>query len=401
MSRIRDAISALRGVQGNRGLEAWEMIMRDRGWSPPAATRVDQETALRHSGVWACRRLRANVLGMLPVDGYRKIDGVSVEVPLPEVFRKPYPGWTFGEWRWAASWDRDGYGNSLGIVHATDALGRPAVIESVSMSDASIIVRDRAVKEVRVNGEIIPLSHVWLETLYRPAGSPLGLSPIVAAAWSIGGYLAAQKYGLEWYDNDKPMPKGTLRNTERSLLDPAMAKAVRDQFKASVAGADIFVTGRDWEWTPEKIDFLAAGFIEMYRWGIADICRFMDVPGDLIDASQSGSSVTYARIDQRNLQFLVMSLQSAITRDENRLSDLLAAPRVVRFNTSAILRLDELTRQQIIAGQITSRVLAPSEARAIEDRPPFTEDQLAEFDRLFPSRGPVPVTTTGQWEAPK
>jgi hypothetical protein len=46
----------------------------------------------------------------------------------------------------------------------------------------------------------------------------------------------------------------------------------------------------------------------------------------------------------------------------------------------------------------TSRVLAPSEARALEDLPPFTDEQLAEFDRVYgaPRSNPVPATTTSE-----
>jgi hypothetical protein len=40
---------------------------------------------------------------------------------------------------------------------------------------------------------------------------------------------------------------------------------------------------------------------------------------------------------------------------------------------------------------ITSRWLAPSEVRALEDRKPFTESQLAEFDRLFGDANPKPA----------
>ena len=86
---------------------------------------------------------------------------------------------------------------------------------------------------------------------------------------------------------------------------------------------------------------------------------------------------------QRNLQFLIHNLGPTLYRRERRLSRLLPQPRFVKFNTSALLRMDDETRAQVIAERIQSRTLAPSEARALENLPPLTEAQIAEFDRLF------------------
>jgi hypothetical protein len=93
--------------------------------------------------------------------------------------------------------------------------------------------------------------------------------------------------------------------------------------------------------------------------------------------------MTYANITQRNLQLLVMNLGPAIIRRESALSGILVQPRYVKLNTDSLLRLDPLTRAQAIETAIQSRTLAPSEARELENRPPFTDKQLAEFDRLF------------------
>ena len=136
-----------------------------------------------------------------------------------------------------------------------------------------------------------------------------------------------------------------------------------------------------------------ANWIEAKQYGIQDIARFFDCPGDLIDAAVSGKSITYASITQRNLQFLIMHLGPAVARRENALSKLTSRPRYVKLNSDALLRMDPQARALTIATQINSRVLAPSEARELEDRPPFTEAQMAEFDRLLGQ--PKATTPTG------
>nr|WP_269149532.1 phage portal protein [Streptomyces acidiscabies] len=115
----------------------------------------------------------------------------------------------------------------------------------------------------------------------------------------------------------------------------------------------------------------------------------------------SGSSVTYASMTQRNLQFLIMNLGPAVGRREDAFSrKLVSGPRFVKLNTDALLRMDPEARARTIGARITNRTLAPSEARALDNLPPFTEDQLAEFDRLFGARSVPAQPTTAVPGAP-
>jgi phage portal protein BeeE len=128
--------------------------------------------------------------------------------------------------------------------------------------------------------------------------------------------------------------------------------------------------------------------------GPTDIARFFDCPSDLIDSAISGQSVTYANVAQRNLQFLTMSLGPAVIRRENALNRWLPERQFAKLNTRALLRMDPLAQAQVINYQIQSRVLAPSEARLLDDKPPLTTAQMAEFDRFWPPKADVPQTAT-------
>jgi len=117
---------------------------------------------------------------------------------------------------------------------------------------------------------------------------------------------------------------------------------------------------------------------------LQDVSRFFGVPADLIDAAIAGGpNITYANITQRNLQFLVMHLGPAVVRRENALSQLLPRPRFVKLNSDALLRMDPLTRAQMIQTQIQSRVLAPNEARALDNRKPFTPEQIKSGAKVY------------------
>ena len=53
--------------------------------------------------------------------------------------------------------------------------------------------------------------------------------------------------------------------------------------------------------------------------------------------------------------------------------------------------MDLAARYESYGVGIEKRFLAPSEARALENRPPFTPEQEAEFGRLFGSKTQPPV----------
>lgn len=343
---------------------------------------VTPDTALRNSAVWACLRLRANLVSTMPVDLYRRVDGIQVEVPKPPVLVNPGGGKAdMPEWLYSSQFDLDRSGNCFGIITAVDGLGFPARIELVPVAEVTVIIKKGKLHKYRIGGDEFDPVNIWHEKQYTLSGLHVGLSPVAFAAWSIGEYLSIQQFALDWFSNGA-VPSAHLKNTAKTI-DPPTAEETKRRFKAATANQDLFVTGQDWEYNMIQAEAAGADWIEAKRYGIGDIARFFDCPGDLIDAAVSGSSVTYANMTQRNLQFLVMNLGPAVIRRENALTNLTSRPRFVKLKTDALLRMDPQTRAAVLGQQIATRQLAPSEARELSERAPFTESQLAEFDRLF------------------
>ncbi len=356
---------------------------RSAGRSAGAAV-VTNDTALRHSAVWACLRLRANLVSTFPVDVFREVNGVQVELPAPPVLVNPGgAAWPVYHWLYATQFDLDRSGNAFGLIKARDGAGRPSLIEPLALSDVTVLVR-KGVTTYRVGQQEVAAVDVWHERQYPVAGLPVGLSPVAYAAWSIGEYLSIQDFALTWFGSGG-VPRAHLRNTTQKV-NPTEAQTIKERFRATVEGGGLFVTGHDWEYDMIQAEQTGLEWLEAKRYGLGDVARFFDCPGDMIDAAVSSGSITYANITQRNLQFLITSLSPAIVRREATLSELIAKPRFVKLNTDALLRMDPETRAKTFRTQVEARILAPSEARALDNRPPFTESQLAEFDRLFPQR---------------
>ncbi|WP_326597757.1 phage portal protein [Streptomyces sp. NBC_01803] len=359
---------------------------------------VTNETAMRHSAVWACLRLRANLISTMPVDVYRRVDGIQVEVPKPPVLVAP-GGERVGiqEWLYSTQVDLDRAGNAFGLITARDGLGLPARIDLVPLADVTVVVR-KGVLTYRIAGTQYEPREVWHERQYTLSGLHLGLSPVAYAAWSIGEYLSIQQFALDWFGNGA-VPSAHLKNTAKTI-SPGQATETKQRFKAAVANRDLFVTGADWEYKMIGAESAGGDWIEAKRFGIGDIARYFDCPGDLIDAAVSGSSITYASITQRNLQFLIMSLGPAVSRRETALGTLTSRPRFVKLNAAALLRMDPAARAAMLKTQIDSRTLTPDEARELEDRPPLTDAQMAQFDRLFGQKNTTPTTAVSGGTAP-
>jgi HK97 family phage portal protein len=360
---------------------------------------VTNDTALRHSAVWAALRLRADLVSMMPIDVYRKVQGLQVEVPKPPVLVTP-GGQEVGikEWMYSTEFDLDRAGNCFGLITertgviGPDGRGLPGRIDLVELSEVTVRANGSQIKKFKICGTEYDPWEVWHEKQYTVAGFPLGLSPVAYAAWTIEESLNAQQFARDWFGAGI-IPSGTLKNVSKTI-NQKNAREAKEAFRAAVSNGDVFVHGSDWEYKPIQAVAQQAQFIEARQFGMGDIARFFGVPSDLIDAAVSGSSVTYANISQRNLQFLIMHLGPAVGRREDAFSrKLVSNPRYVKLNTDALLRMDPAARAQTLKTQIDSRTLAPSEARALEERPPFTEEQLAEFDRLFGSRS-VPAQPT-------
>lgn len=361
-----------------------------RGWgSRPSAKR-----AMQHSVVWAATRLRADIVSLMPVDVFRKVGVQAVEVQKPRVLVEPAEiadgqPMSIGEWMYSTQMSLDRYGNNVGLILAKDSFGLPATIEPLDPEQVSFQMKGRKIISYRVGGEAIDPKFIWHERQFTVAGLPIGLSPITHAALQLSSGLSAQEFALSWFQNGA-VPSAILRNSKK-VLDRDGALKAKESFKASISDGDVWTTGMDWEYIPVQAKAADSSFIEQMQYTDSDLCRFMGVPADMIDvASQSGSSITYANITQRNLQLLVMNLGGAVKRREDALTRLTPGGRYVKLNRSAVLAMDDKTRAELFKLRIDSRTITPDEVRAREDEAPLGESDYAQFDRLFPSRVQVP-----------
>lgn len=347
---------------------------------------------MQHSVVWGARHLRADLLSLMPVDVYRKVNGVRVTLDTPEVLRNPWEvaegqPMAIDEWIYSTQMAVDGFGNNVGIVHAKDAFGLPSKIEPVDPESVSYRIKGTRIVEYRINGSVEEMKWIWHERQHTIAGFPVGLSPIANAALALSSGLSAQEFALAWFQNGA-VPSAILKNSEK-VLTREQAQEAKASFKASMESGDVWTTGKDWEYNPVSAKASEASFIEQMQYSDLELCRFFGVPADMVDvAAANASAVTYASISQRNLQLMVVNLGGAVKRRERALSALVPGDRYVKLNRSAVLAMDDKSRAELFGVHIQNRVMTPDQVRDIEDMPPLTDADYAQFDRLFGARTP-------------
>lgn len=341
---------------------------------------VSADSALTHSGVWAAIRIRADLISTMPISAYRyaNLDGtrIQVDADLGPFLSSP----AYMEFAYSSQVELDRSGNSIGIILKKDGAGYPLDVELHASNEWSMFSKGGVI-QYRLGNEEFDASWIWHEKQYTVSGMPWGLSPVQYAAYQLGQYKAIQDFATQWFVQGQG-PRASLKNTEKKLSRKDIALA-QETWRASQAVGEPFVHGNDWEYSLIAAQSASNDWLEAQKLSNTDIARFFNVPADVIDAAMAGGpSITYANIVQKNLQFLIMHLGPSIKRRENSLSQMLPRPRLVKLDTNELLRMDPQSRAAWIKTQIEARVLAPSEARAMDNRKPYTDDQIKEFELL-------------------
>lgn len=356
-----------------------------RGGSRQGSILVNQDTAMRHSAVWACLRLRADLMSSFPLGVYRDVGGIPVAWTRPPVLVAPGgKRWPYKHWMWATQHDLDSTGNAIGVITEVNSLGLPSRIDLAPIRACTVVQRKGMTEPLyKIDGTEYPADKVWHERQFPVAGLPVGLSPLVYAAWSIGEYLSEQQFGLDWFGGSA-VPKARMKNKAK-VLKPEEITIAKQWYRDVIQNGDLLVHGNDWEYDFIQAQEAGLAWIEARKYGLADVCRFFGCPADLIDAAvSSGGTITYQSTQQRNLQFLIMQMAPAVGWREDALSTLLPAPRYVELDTDTLMRMDPVTLAAYVHARVADRTLTPNAARQqYYGLPPLTSADEAEFIRLF------------------
>jgi HK97 family phage portal protein len=346
------------------------------------------DRALQVSAVWACVRLLADSVSMMPLSAYTMRGSIRVPTPAPQLLLKPSADATMSEWVYMLMASLLLRGNGYGRIVRRDSLGYPIQIELLHPDCVSVTTDSQTGSLVyRVNGEPLKPEDVFHVRAFRMPGSRLGLSPIAYAARSINTDSAAADFGLGFF-RDGAHPSAILSSDANFTQE--QTKTIKERFVAAINGREPAVLSGGLKYEQVQVSPDESQFLDTQKYGVAQIARIFGVPPELI-AGEAGNSMTYANVEQRGIDFLTYSVQPWLTRLESTLATLLPGQRHVRFDTSVLTRTDFSTLMTATSVGIASKQMTVDEARAKRDEPPLTDEQKTDLALV-----PMDVSASGK-----
>ena len=358
---------------------------------------------MRHSSVFACQDLLASMMGMLQPWAFKvPPNGVPTPNPgqggtgqpsspgvkvarQPQILNEPAAGMDIGDWLYAGTLSLL-RGNIYGSAVSLTPLGFPSQIELKDPARCSVRQLNDGTVQYKFGGRVQDDSQppVWHRSVFRGPGMLAGVSIMELARRSIQLGLNAEEFANGFFE-EGAHPSSLLLNDSTEKMSQTQASTVKQKFMAAVHNSrePAVLTG-GWKYQQIQVNPTDSQFLGTLSQSDLMVCRFHRVPPELIAVAVTGSSITYANVEQRGLDFLTYSMQRWITWWERKLGALLPAGQYVKFDLSPLLRTDILTRWVVNYTQATSRLMAPSEVRAGEDLPPLTEEQKAEIAAIPP-----------------
>lgn len=351
------------------------------------------ESSLQAVAVWSACDLIASIVSELPVGVFRGVGEDARRLSTPWWLEDPDgSGHGLADWRYQAVMSWLLRGNLFG-----DELQRATAgfMQQVRLFHPDEVSGWMEAGEVRwaVNGQQVTDTRTFLHRRVNPLpGVVLGMSPIRLQATTIGLQLTGARFGLQWFQ-DGAHPSAILKNTEVSL-DDQKVRTAKDRFLAALRGSrEPVVFGKGWEYETIQVAPEESQFLQTQGYSAAECARIFGPGIAEILGYETGGSMTYANIQDRELTLLKFSIGKWIRRIERLLSEFLPRPQYVKLNRDALLETNTLQRYKAHESALSNNWATINEVRRLEElqpvpwgdapftpgaEPPATDDPQAE-----------------------
>jgi len=345
---------------------------------------VSTEGALANVTVYACVRLIAESVGMLPLILYRRLEPRGKERatshPLYTLLHQaPNREQTPIELLENMAGHIALWGNAYCEIEF-DGAGRRVGLWPLRPDRMTVEVdgdNQRVYIYQLPSGEYVtlPRYRVWH---VRGWGTEAwtGKSPIALSREAIGLGLATEAYGARFFGNDS-RPGGVLRHPAK--LSNEAAKRLRDSWNAAHQGLDnshrVAVLEEGVEWQQIGIPPEEAQFLETRKFQETQICQIYRVPPHMIGITERSTSWGTG-IEQQSIGFLTFTLMPYLLRISQSVSRDLMTPAERRelfaeFLTPALERSDIQARYAAYNTGRTGGWLSVNDIREMENMNPI------------------------------
>lgn len=372
--------SKLFGRKSAQALDTPEKIAEalGYGYDTYAGKGVSSRQAMQLTTVFACVRVLAESVGMLPCKLYEQAEKAKKTAVKHSVYRllttAPNSYMTPQE-----LWELMICCLCLrGNFYAYKVKGLGQVIELLPIDPGAVkpLLKDHVVTyEVTwKDGSTDELTQdeIWHVRILTLDGLN-GLNPIAYAREAIGLGLATEEHGARLFSNGA-VTTGVL-STEQQLSDDAFNR-LKKQFNEGHQGLAnshkpmVLEMGLDWK--PISLNNEDSQFLETRKFQRDEICAIFRVPPHLIANLDKAS---FNNIEHLGLSFVNYALVPYLTRIESRINiGLIESSEqgrfYAKFNAGALLRGDLKSRYESYSSGINWGILSPNDCRENEDLNP-------------------------------
>lgn len=365
----------------------------NRGGSA-ASMDAGMPAALRLIPLYAATSMITDSIATCPLRAYDGLGAARRVSPVqPQLVTDPGPyGMDLVTWLGQCCMSLLLRGNAYGVITATDSRGYPATVQWLHPDVVTVDETHNAAPIYRINGREIDsavIEHVRGVTL---PGSVVGLSPVGLFRAQIETGLRAGELARNWYA-DGVAPQAILYNKSRPL-EPGEAAAAKALLKEATADHDVLVTGNDWGWLPLSVTPEDAMFLEQIQATATEIAAVYHMaPEDI--GGKSGESMTYSTLESNDARYARRAVLPWVTRVEAAFNRNTQPGQYVKFGLDHLARADLKTRMDAHAVALDNGILTLDECRALEDRPPLTDDEIAAWQEHFVVPRPNGAGDTG------
>lgn len=343
--------------------------------------RVDADTAMRLSAVYACVRVLSESMAVLPFRLYKnKVGGGRTLVTdhwLYRLFAKqPNRFQTPFEWREMLQGHLALRGNAFcQIMEGTP--GQVSELVPLHPDRVKIELLDNGSYRYRYtdrSGQVQTFRRDQLWHLRGLSGDGIvGLSPIELQRETVAAGLGAQDYGNRFFANDAK-PAGGWIEFPGKFADTAAKQTFREGWQAMQGGNNrgkVAVLEQGMKFHEIGISNKDSQFLELRQFNVGDIARMFRTPPHLIGDL---SKATFSNIEQQSLEFVTHTMTPWAERWESSIETMLLGPDSdleVEFDFAVLLRGDAAGRSSYYHDGILDGWLTRNEARAREGLDPL------------------------------
>lgn len=359
----------------------WFPIVRE---SSPGAWQRDEkievETALAHSAVFACASLISNDIGKLPIRISAKKKGVWSEInhELAKLFRKPNRYQNRAQFFAAWALSKLLHGNAYALKER-DAAGKvvalhildPRAVTVLVADDGSVFyqLRQSTLAGIAEEGATAPSREIIHDRGITPYHPLVGVSPLTAAGLAALQGVSIQRNSSKFFENGS-QPGGVL--TAPGAISKETAERLKADWESKFSGSNFgktAVLGDGLHYEAMSVSAVDAQLIEQLQFTAQDVCRAFNVPAWKIGA---GPAAPYTSNEQMSLSYYSDAVQHLVEAIELCLDDGLDLPATMRseFDESALLRMDTASRYAAHSSAINAGWITINEVRAREGLSP-------------------------------